>query len=208
MKYILTISNLIFCFLSFSQQTKSFEGTLTYRIEMMDSTLQKGSYLSQMVIHTNDTLIRIDTESQNLGKQTTIRNIALNKQYILLELNGKKYAIQHTLKQDSLSDKYTYTFQRRKKRFAGIVSKKVIVHSNYFPKPLAMYYSRDLKPTYLQIFKGMPGLPTMYYIPTENGILKYTLTNVKNYSLDKKTFYFGKEYEKISFDDFINQFKN
>jgi hypothetical protein len=174
----------------------------------MDSLLQKGTYLSEMMVTTNDTLVRIDNETPQLGRQTTIRNIALNKQYILLEVKGKKYAIQHTLKNDTLPDKYTYQFQLKRKRFAGIISSKVMVKGKYFHKPIAMYYTKDFTSNYLLIFKGIPGLPTLYYLPTENGILKYTLIKVDKHSLDKKTFYFGKEFEKISFDDFIGQIKN
>lgn len=208
MKYILTISIFILCFFCSSQPYTSFEGSLTYRIDRMDSSLQKGTLLSEMTIYTNDTLVRIDNESQHLGKQTTIRNIALNKQYILIDLNGKKYAIQHTLKKDTLPDKYTYHFLRKKKKIAGVVSMKVIVDSKQFPHPLEIFYSKEIKPTYLEIFKGIPGLPTMYYLATENGMLKYTLINVNRYKLNKSTFYFGKEYEKISFEDFVNQIRN
>ena len=44
-------------------------------------------YSLYLKFFTNDTIVRVEAESNQIGKQVTIRHLTLNKYYILLELN-------------------------------------------------------------------------------------------------------------------------
>ena len=205
MKHILVIS---ICFLShfaFNQQYKPFEGVFTYSVEQVDSTLKKAQFISLVHIYTNDTIVRTDSESASLGKQTLLRHIGLQKQYVLLEYNNKKYAIQQIIPKDTSTSKYNFTYTKKKKRFAGVKANQVIINSKNYPSPLKCYFTSKYNPIYLDILKGIPGLPTLYYVTTENGILRFTLRKIDPIQLPKTTFLFSKDYERISFSDFIEK---
>jgi hypothetical protein len=191
---------------SFFGQTSSykpFTGTLTYKVELMDSTLKKGIFQYYMRVYTNDTLVRTETESVNFGKQIVIRHLHLNKQYLLLTHNDKKYAIQQNLAADTSSSKYTFDLINKKKKFAKTNGYLAYTHLKNSPFTFETYYSKELNPIYLNIFKGIPGLPISYFILSDNGILKYTLIEKELVQLPKNAFLFSKEYQQISFNDFI-----
>lgn len=205
MKHILLISILFLASLSFGQHYKPFEGVLTYSVEQVDSTLKKAQFISLVHIYTNDTIVRTDSESSSLGKQTLLRHIGLQKQYVLLEFNNKKYAIQQVIPKDTSASKYSFKIMHKQKRFAGIKAQKVIVTSKNYPFPLTCYFTNTYNPVYLDVLKGIQGLPTLYYIATENGLLRYTLRKIDPIKLPVTTFLFNKEYERISFSDFIEK---
>jgi len=205
MKHILIIS---ICFLShfaFNQHYKPFEGIFTYSVEQVDSTLKKAKFISMVYIYTNDTIVRTDSESASLGKQTLLRHLGLQKQYVLLEFNSKKYAIQQVIPKDTSASKYTFKITHKQKRFAGIKAQKVIVTSKNYPFPLTCYFTNTYSPLYLDVLKGIPGLPTLYFVATENGLLRYTLRKIEPIQLPATTFLFSKDYERISFSEFIEK---
>ena len=126
----------------FSQGNKTpFIGTLTYRITICDTALQKFVPTRYMKVSTNDTLIRIENETDRLGKQVVIKHMPLQKSYLLLETAFGKYAIQtdHSLiKADTI---LPYTFRRKlgKLKICGLKAKKVLASHKGFTEPLAFY---------------------------------------------------------------------
>lgn len=205
MKSMLLISTLILFSYVHCQTYKPFTGELTYSIELIHPDTQKPKFISFTTIYTNDTLVRTDTENLALGKQRVIRHLTLDKQYVLLEYKGKKYAIQQNLGKDSSVSKYTFTPCRGYKKFSGIKAKKVLLNHPKFKETMTIYYAKELNPKYLDIIKGIEGLPIQYYIQTDDGLLRYTLREFKEKQIPNSIFYIGKEYQKISFTDFIEQ---
>ncbi len=205
MKFILLFSTFLFATLTFSQKFKPFEGELTYSIELIHPETQKPKFISFTTIFTNDTLVRTDSENPALGKQTLIRHLQLSKQYVLLEFKGKKYAIQQNLGKDTTISRYSFTSCRGYKKIGGLKAKKILVNHPNFKTPLSMYYVKDLNPNYLDILKGIQGLPVKYYIQTEDGLLCYTLREIKEKEIPNTFFSVSKDYEKISFLDFIER---
>jgi hypothetical protein len=205
MKHILIISICFLTHFAFNQQYKPFEGILTYSVEQVDSTLKKAQFISLVHIYTNDTLVRTDSESASLGKQTLLRHLGLQKQYVLLEFNSKKYAIQEFIPKDTSASKYIFELTKKKKKIAGVKSQQVVVKSKNYPFPLKCYFTNEYNPIYLDILKGIPGLPTLYYVATENGLLRYTLRKMEPLELPSTTFLFSKDYERISFSEFIEK---
>jgi hypothetical protein len=205
MKFILFFSFFIFNSLTFAQNFKSFEGELMYSVELIHPETKKAKFLSFTTIFTNDTLVRTDSENLALGKQTLIRHIALSKQYVLLDYQGKKYAIQQTLPKDTTVSKYTFEKCRGYKRFGGIKAKKILINHPNFKNPLPVYFAEKLNPKYLSILPGIEGLPVKYFLQTEDGLLCYTLREIKSKQIPAAFFSVPKEYEKITFTDFIER---
>jgi hypothetical protein len=189
----------------FAQNTayKPFSGSLTYKVELVDSTLKKGKFQYYMRVYTNDTLVRTENESPLFGKQILIKNLNLKKQYLLLNINDKKYAIQQNIPLDTLPSKYKFEIKSKFKKFGNKKSQLAITTLRNYPTTFKTYYAVDLNPIYLDILKGLKGLPTQYFIPSVNGIFKYTLIEIEETPLPSSTFLFSKDYTKISFDEFI-----
>ncbi len=205
MKFILLFSALL-CFLPTNAQTfKPFVGEMTYSVELIHPESKKPKLISFTTIFTNDTLVRTESENLALGKQTLIRHLILSKQYVLLEYQDKKYAIQQTITKDTSTSKYVFTTCRGYKRFCGIKAKKIMVNHPNFKVPIAMYYAKTISPKYLGVLPGIEGLPLKYYIQTEDGLLCYTLRSFKEKAIPNGLFNVSKAYEKISFPDFLER---
>ena len=97
----------------FAQKKKDvFQGQLTYRITICDTSLQKLVPENYMIVVTDDTLLRIENNTERFGRQTVIKHMGLNKSYLLLETPTKKYAVQtnhNTEKKDSSA----YQFKKK-----------------------------------------------------------------------------------------------
>ena len=65
--------------------------------------------------------------------------------------------------------------------------------------------AENIHPKYIGGFSGIKGLPVKYYIQSEDGLLCYTLQGIKEKEIPNSFFSVGKEYEKISFNDFIER---
>ena len=189
----------------YAQKTnfKPFSGALTYKVELVDSTLKKGKFQYYMRVYTNDTMVRTENESELFGKQTVIKHLRLNKQYLLLTYNNKKYAIQQQISPDTTPSKYQFEEKQKFKKFAKKKSQLAITSIKNVPYKFNTYFTTELNPIYLDILKGIKGLPTQYFLPSNNGILRYTLIEIEETPLPANTFLFSKDYVKITFDDFI-----
>ncbi len=191
------------CYFAQNSNYKPFTGALTYKVELVDSSLKKGKFLYYMRVYTNDTLVRTETESELFGKQIVIKHLQLKKQYLLLNFDNKKYAIQQQIPLDTTQSKYKFEVKQKFKKFAKKKCQLAITSSLEYTYKFNTYFSKELNPIYLDIFKGINGLPTQYYLPFDNGILKYTLIELQETTLPENTFLFSKDYQKISFEDFI-----
>ena len=75
----------------FAQKKKDvFQGQLTYRITICDTSLQKLVPENYMIVVTDDTLLRIENNTERFGRQTVIKHMSFNKSYLLLETPTKK----------------------------------------------------------------------------------------------------------------------
>ncbi|MGV3629694.1 MAG: hypothetical protein ACO1O6_00715 [Bacteroidota bacterium] len=196
---------LLISFGSYAQQFKPFSGKLIYQVDFTDSVSKKSAPTSFMTVYTNDTLVRLETESGKMGKQVTIRHLVLNKYYILLEVNGEKFAIQHQAAADTAASRYSFDKKCGKKSFDGKKAKKVAVNAAGFTHPLTMYYFRDISPKYIEAIKGIPGLPAEYYIQTEDGMYRYKLVEFSEEAVSRDLFGIPSDYQKVTFDEFMNK---
>ncbi|MES2587372.1 MAG: hypothetical protein V4622_00245 [Bacteroidota bacterium] len=198
-----TLFLLIYSF-SFSQKYKTFEGKLVYKVELSDSIYKKPIETKFTTIFTDDKMVRIESESNQLGSQILIKHLLLNKYYILLDINNQKFAIQQTVENDTIPSKYTFKKKFGSKKFDGKKAKKIRVNAKHFSSPIDMYYFKDLNPIFLDAMKGIPGLPAEYFLQTEDGVYHYTLINYLEEKTPKEIYEVSKEYKKVSFDEFMN----
>ena len=117
---------LLFTLSVFSQKHEKFTGKLVYEITMVDTSLQKIYPKKEMVIFTNDTIVRIENETKQFGKQILIKHTILNKSYLLLNDGLNKFAIQTDLSKTNKTD--TSSFQ-------PIYKKNVAIKKSLITKP-------------------------------------------------------------------------
>lgn len=196
---------LLASFGSYAQTYVPFQGKLIYQVDFTDSVSKKMAPTTFMTIYTNDTLVRLETESDKMGKQVTIRHLTLNKYYILLNVNGEKFAIQHQAAADTAASKYSFDKKCGSKRFDGKKAKKVQVMALGFSHPLTMYYFKGISPKYIEAIKGIPGLPAEYFIQTEDGMYRYKLVEFSEEEVDRNLFGIPSDYQKVTFDEFMNK---
>lgn len=205
MKLMTLLASVLLSFLSWSQHYIPFQGKLTYDVFFYDSINPNNQQASKMVLYTNDTLVRVETENVQLGKQILIKNLPLNKYYILLEFEGKKYAIQHHVKADTIPTKYTFKKKFGSKKLNGLKVKRVVVGHQQHANKQTVTYLKNVNPVYLEAIKGIPGLPIEYQIQTEEGIYLYKLVELKQEIPSKNLFGIPADYKRVTFDEFIQQ---
>ena len=205
MRYFL-IALLLSLFITsgFSQNKGSFSGQLTYEIERVD---KKDTNRTFMIIYAKDSLLKVVNFNSNSGKQQLIKHLRLNRSYILLETPKQNFAVRTNehLVIDSIEN-YTFKKQMGMRKIAGIPVKKLLVHHKEISEAVTFYYTKSISAKYANVYKNLPGLPLLFYIPTKDGLFKYTLKELKNNNPPLELFMIPKGYKIVSFDDFSNEF--
>lgn len=193
----------------YSQKIKPFTGTLEYNISQYDSTLNKSTQVNIMTIHTNDTISRMENFTGQLGKQVTIRNMALNKSYLLIEVNdSSKFAIKTDLNvHDSIRKKTLYTFNKKmfKRKVLGMKANRMIVNHPDFAEPIEFLYLKKYSREYLNNFESIPGLLVKYSVSTPDGVLNYELVKFSQFDVDRDLFGIPSDYQRVTIDEFMDQ---
>jgi len=205
MRYFL-IALLLSLFITsgFSQNKGSFSGELTYEIERVD---KKDTNRTFMIIYAKDSLLKVVNFNSNSGKQQLIKHLRLNRSYILLETPKQNFAVRTNehLVIDSIEN-YTFKKQMGMRKIAGIPVKKLLVHHKEISEAVTFYYTKSISAKYANVYKNLPGLPLLFYIPTKDGLFKYTLKELKKNNPPLELFMIPIGYKIVSFDDFSNEF--
>jgi GLPGLI family protein len=205
MKYLTLFLAIIFSFqYVFSQKNDVFSGELTYEIERVD---KKDTNRAFMIIYAKDSLLKVVNFISNSGKQQLIKHLRLNRSYILLETPKQNFAVRTNehLVIDSIEN-YTFKKQMGMRKIAGIPVKKLLVHHKEISEAVTFYYTKSISAKYANVYKNLPGLPLLFYIPTKDGLFKYTLKELKNNNPPLELFMIPKEFKIVSFEDFSNEF--
>ena len=207
MRYF-SIALLLFLFIKsvFSQNKGLFSGELTYEIERVD---KKDSIRSFMIIYAKDSLLRVVNFNSISGKQELIKHLRLNRSYLLVESDQQNFAVrtnEHLIK-DTIQN-YTFKKQMGTRKIAEIKVKKLRVKHKEISEDLTFYYTKSISSKYANIYKNLPGLPLLFYVPTVDGLLKYTLKELKNNNPPLDLFMIPQGYKIISFEEFTNKFLN
>ena len=194
-----------------AQNYKPFQGKLVYSIEMADTSLAKLIQPKTMVIYTNDTIVRIENETAQLGKQIIIKHTLLNKSILLLENGEKKYAIQTDLSKvktnqnDSLKQNLKYKKKIGKINFLDFKANRIELSMKGKSQTIEILYLKQFSPKYTDAFNELPGLPVRYYINTSDGVVVYTLIYVEKMIPNRDLFGVPSDFKKVSFDQFFNE---
>jgi GLPGLI family protein len=205
MKYLTLFLTIIFSFQNvFSQKNNVFSGELTYEIERVD---KKDTNRTFMIIYAKDSLLKVVNFNSNSGKQQLIKHLRLNRSYILLETPKQNFAVRTNehLVIDSIEN-YTFKKQMGKRKIAGIPVKKLLVHHKEISEAVTFYYTKSISAKYANVYKNLPGLPLLFYIPTKDGLFKYTLKELKNNNPPLELFMIPKGHKIVSFEDFSIEF--
>ena len=205
MKYLTLFLTIIFSFqYVFSQKNDVFSGELAYEIERVD---KKDTNRSFMIIYAKDSLLKVVNFNSNSGKQQLIKHLRLNRSYILLETPKQNFAVRTNehLVIDSIEN-YTFKKQMGMRKIAGIPVKKLLVNHKEISEAVTFYYTKSISAKYANVYKNLPGLPLLFYIPTKDGLFKYTLKELKNNNPPLELFMIPKGYKIVSFEDFSNEF--
>ena len=188
------------------KKTDVFQGQLTYRITICDTSLRKLVPENYMIVVTDDTLLRIENNTERFGRQTVIKHMGLNKSYLLLETTKKKYAVQ-TNHNSEKKDSTAYQFKKKwgKVKICGLKAKRLTVTHPEFPEELTFFYFKNLSPKYLNAFDNFPGLPAIYYVASPDGIFLYELIDIKKNTPNHDLFGIPSDYNKVTFDDFLKE---
>jgi GLPGLI family protein len=205
MKYLTLFLTIIFSFqYVFSQKNDVFSGELTYEIERVD---KKDTNRTFMIIYAKDSLLKVVNFNSISGKQQLIKHLRLNRSYILLETPKQNFAVRTNehLVIDSIEN-YTFKKQMGMRKIAGIPVKKLLVHHKEISEAVTFYYTKSISAKYANVYKNLPGLPLLFYIPTKDGLFRYTLKELKNNNPPLELFMIPKEFKIVSFEDFSNEF--
>jgi len=198
---------------SLAQKHTPFRGMLEYKITPRDTSLKDLIPENKMIIYTNDTIVRIENFTGSLGKQVAIRHLILNKSYLLLNTDFGNFAIQMNLSDsDSRSSNDTtqtpeYQFKKKwgKDKILRKRAKRVIVSHASFNEPIEFLYYKKYRKNLIDAFPEINGLPVRYSLPTSDAILDYELVRINSYEPDRDLFGISSDYERISFDDFMDR---
>lgn len=197
----------------FAQQYDPFQGKLVYTIEMADTAMQKYIPTRTMIVYTNDTIVRIENETGQLGRQVVIKHTLLNKSILLLQSGETKYAIQTDLakeqtpaENDSTKPAYTYKKKIGKRRILNnLKASRMEVSIKGQKKAVEILYLKNLSPKYIDAYKELPGLPVRYYLNTDDGVVVYTLVYMENVVVNRDLFGVPTDYKRVSFDEFMDE---
>ena len=187
-----------------TQEFKPFTGKLTYTIQMADTSLRELIPSSKMTVYTNDTLIRIENETDQIGKQILIKHLTLNKSYLLLETPLGKFAIQTDHANDTMPSRYSFQKKSFKRKIAGMRANRLMVSHVDMDAAREFWYLKKYSPKYLNNFNNFPGLPVYYHIVSIDGIYEYTLSGMEHMLPEKDLFGIPSDHRRISYGDFVD----
>jgi hypothetical protein len=195
----------LFCFQDLvSQKQIPFCGELVYSIERVD---EKDSVKAEMIIYARDSLIRVVNFNSETGKQELIKHLRLEKSYLLFETPKQRFAIR-TNEHIEKDTNRLYVFKKTVafKKVSGLKTRKIKVKQREIKHKLSFYIHNKIAAKYANAFTDLPGLPVIYYIPTDHGLYKYTLKSIKKSEPPLQLFSFGKEYKIVTFSEFTEEF--
>jgi hypothetical protein len=197
---------------AFAQKTERFIGMLEYKISVHDTSMRSLYPDNSMIIYSNDTIIRIENFTSQLGKQVVLRHMELKKSYLLLDTQAGKFAIRTdesktNTKQDSTTAKREFTFQKKggKRKIVNRKANRMIVSHPEFETPIEFLYFKKISNKYSTFYTEMPGLPVKFSVPTADGIVDYELVKMSEYTPNYDLFGVPSDHQLVTFDEFLEK---
>lgn len=199
-----------------SKKNKTFTGMLEYKISVRDSSLRDLVPDNSMIVYTNDTIVRIENFTHNLGQQIAIKHMLLDKSYLLLDTDFGKYAIQmdESKEQETAKSKDTTTaeidkfeFEKKcgKTRLLGRKMNRLMVSHPDFEDPIEFLYLKGYSSEIVNAYPKINGIPTKYSVITPDAIFDYELVKINEYTPENDLFGIPSDFKRVSFDDFMDK---
>lgn len=195
-----------------AQKYKPFTGMFEYKISARDTSMKDYLPNYPMMVYTNDTIVRTENFTSNLGVQVVIRHIEKNKSYLLLNTRIGKFAIQtdHSVKPekiDTTNSGKKFTFKKKcfKRKILGRKANRIHAYHPDMEEPIEFLYFKKVSHEYNNIYEEIPGLPVRYSVVTADGILDYELVKINEYNTNRDLFGIPSDYERVSFDEFLDR---
>jgi hypothetical protein len=206
-----TFCAVLFAFTGSAQNKTVFTGMLEYSIAPRDTSLRAFYPNNSMFIFTNDTIVRTENYTAQLGVQVNIHHLEMNKAYLLLDNDIGKFAIAsdfNSLKKDDTTQyvsKYHFRKKGGSKKVLGRKVKRMIVTHDDSQETFEFWYDKKISSKYNQVFSEMPGLPVEYSVVTADAVLDYRLVRISEYLPNRDLFGIPSDFERITFDEFIER---
>jgi hypothetical protein len=192
-------------FLVASQEKIPFTGKLVYSVQIADTALRELYRPTTMVVYTNDTITRIENETDQLGQQVVIKHMVLNKSYLLIRTPDQNFAIQTDHgSEEKKESKYTFEKKCFKRKIAGRKANRLLVSHPDMKVKREYLYLKDYSPKYINTFENFPGLPVHYYIITVDGVYEYKLLSIEEFVPSKDLFGIPSDYKRVTLDEFMD----
>ena len=199
-----------------TKRTKTFIGMLEYKISVRDSSLRDLVPDNRMIVYTNDTIVRIENFTHNLGDQIAIKHILMNKSYLLLDTDFGKYAIQMDESKEqeaakandtttSEMDKFQFEKKCGKRRLLGRKMNRLMVSHPDFDTPIEFLYLKGYSTEIVNAYPKINGIPAKYSVITPDAIFDYELVKISEYTPENDLFGIPSDFERVSFDDFMDK---
>jgi hypothetical protein len=208
MKVIVLFVSIFFLFANSAQAQLS--GMLVYQVDLLSADTMNPQNHWQVVVYTNDTMVRVETQGGPFGKQVYIRHMVLNKAYLLLAMDGQKFAIRTDLANKSKDTSLNYTVKKLvgSKKINGIRCKKYKITDVGAPMGYVCYFAKKIPNKYIEVYQDIQGLALDYFLPSQNGLIHYQLVQYEAQVLDKNMFGIPSDYKKVTFEEFMSSLNN
>jgi hypothetical protein len=208
MKVIVLFVSIFFLFANSAQAQLS--GMLVYQVDLLSADTMNPQNHWQVVVYTNDTMVRVETQGGPFGKQVYIRHMVLNKAYLLLAMDGQKFAIRTDLANKSKDTSLNYTVKKLvgSKKINAIRCKKYKITDVGAPMGYVCYFAKKIPNKYIEVYQDIPGLALDYFLPSQNGLIHYQLVQYEAQVLDKNMFGIPSDYKKVTFEEFMSSLNN
>jgi hypothetical protein len=208
MKVVVLFVSIFFLFANSAQAQLS--GMLVYQVDLLSADTMNPQNHWQVVVYTNDTMVRIETQGGPFGKQVYIRHMVLNKAYLLLAMDGQKFAIRTDLANKSKDTSLNYTVKKLvgSKKINAIRCKKYKITDVGAPMGYVCYFAKKIPNKYIEVYQDIPGLALDYFLPSQNGLIHYQLVQYEAQVLDKNMFGIPSDYKKVTFEEFMSSLNN
>lgn len=196
------------------KQKDPFIGAAIYKISPRDTSLNDLIPTSQFIIISNDTIVRTESATEQLGLQITLRHLEQNKSILLLNTEIGKFAIQTDLnKEDSTapqkdstnSNLFTFKKKQKKRKICGKKANTMMVSHPAFDEDIEFLYFKDFSNKYTNFYPELPGLPVRFSVITIDGILDYELIDFKEFTPERDLFGVPSDYATTTFDEFVSK---
>ena len=182
---------------------KPFSGELLFtaqRVIPMDSAQES------MLIYAKDSLLKVINFSSEMGKQELIKHLSKEKSYLLLETTKGNFAIRTNYnKYEDTTLTYTYKKKLGSKKICNKKAKKIIVRFKEIDKDFTFYYYKNIPAIYGSAYTSFPGLVAEYYLPSDYGLVKYTLQEIRPIDPPLNLFMIPEKYKRVSLDEFLEE---